>query len=86
VLRDEPPVWIEGFAGFPVRVHEAGIANIREPQINARQFHGMLKETMFLPNAFGMRLPFSFIDALFSNVHDMRWAGTMAMDQMVFYR
>jgi hypothetical protein len=40
-------------------VREAGIANIREPKINARQFHGMLKETMFLPNALGMRLPFS---------------------------
>ncbi len=45
-------------AGFLIRVHEAGIAVIHEPKINAWQFHGMLKETIFLPNALGISLPF----------------------------
>jgi TetR/AcrR family transcriptional regulator, regulator of autoinduction and epiphytic fitness len=56
-LGKEPAV--NRLAGFLIRVHEAGIANIREPKINAWQFHGMLKETIFLPNALGIRLPFS---------------------------
>ncbi len=56
--HDKEPA-VNRLGGFLVRVHEAGIANIREPKVNAWQFHEMLEETIFLPNALGIRLPFS---------------------------
>jgi TetR/AcrR family transcriptional regulator of autoinduction and epiphytic fitness len=50
---------VNRLSGFLTRVHKAGLAEIREPKINAWQFHGMLKETIFLPNALGITLPFT---------------------------
>ena len=58
-LRHGKEPAVNRLAAFLDRVHATGIAEIRESKINAWQFHGMLKETMFLPNALGITLPFS---------------------------
>ena len=46
-------------AAFLSRVHELGIADVSEPTVAAWQFHGMLKETVFLPRALGLPRLFS---------------------------
>ena len=58
-LRHGKEPAVNRLAAFLERVHKAGLAEIREPVINAWQFHGMLKETIFLPNALGITLAFT---------------------------
>lgn len=58
LLHGKEPA-VRGLTTFFGFLHNAGITDIPDPRLSAWQFHGMLKETVFLPAALGLKPVFT---------------------------